>query len=240
MVRFPARPPPTRSCGPFFVHCQHGSDRTGVCIAAYRIVVQGWTKQDAIREMTGGNYGFHGSGRTSGLPPAHGRGGDEAQGRPRGRGRPGSDTACRHRRIPRGPRRAGLRRPPLRPRPVPPHGLLLRGVRHLGGRRGGRPREAAHVDAGGALRPAPAPRGRRGWWTAFRVLGPDAYAIEEGPEGLCVFAYRGARGQHLCSLHSAALEAGLPPQSVKPDCCFTWPLSIATRGRRWSPSRWTR
>ncbi len=45
---------------PIFVHCEHGSDRTGVCMAAYRIVVQGWTKQDAIREMTTGGYGFHG------------------------------------------------------------------------------------------------------------------------------------------------------------------------------------
>ena len=62
----------------------------------------------------------------------------------------------------------------------------------------------------------------------FRDLGPDAYAIEEGPDGLCIFAYLGGRGQQLCSLHSAALEAGLPPQSVKPDCCFTWPLAIAT------------
>lgn len=45
---------------PIFVHCEHGSDRTGVCMAAYRVVVQGWSKKDAIREMTEGNYGFHG------------------------------------------------------------------------------------------------------------------------------------------------------------------------------------
>ncbi len=45
---------------PVFVHCEHGSDRTGVCVAAYRIVVQGWSKPDAIREMTEGDYGFHG------------------------------------------------------------------------------------------------------------------------------------------------------------------------------------
>ena len=62
----------------------------------------------------------------------------------------------------------------------------------------------------------------------FRTLGPDAYAIVEGEGGLCAFAYRGARGEHLCSLHSAALEAGLPPQAVKPDCCFIWPLSVAS------------
>lgn len=44
---------------PIYVHCQHGSDRTGVVIAMYRIVVQGWTKEAAIAEMKGGGYGFH-------------------------------------------------------------------------------------------------------------------------------------------------------------------------------------
>lgn len=45
--------------GPFLVHCLHGADRTGTMIAIYRIAVQGWKKDDAIREMTGGGYGFH-------------------------------------------------------------------------------------------------------------------------------------------------------------------------------------
>lgn len=44
--------------GPFVVHCQHGADRTGVMCALYRIVVQGWTKDEAIREMTIGGFGF--------------------------------------------------------------------------------------------------------------------------------------------------------------------------------------
>jgi protein tyrosine/serine phosphatase len=44
---------------PVLVHCRHGSDRTGTMCAAYRIVVQGWTKQDAIDEMESGGYGFH-------------------------------------------------------------------------------------------------------------------------------------------------------------------------------------
>jgi protein tyrosine/serine phosphatase len=44
---------------PVFVHCQHGSDRTGTMIAIYRVAVQGWDKEEAIREMTGGGYGFH-------------------------------------------------------------------------------------------------------------------------------------------------------------------------------------
>ncbi len=44
---------------PVFVHCQHGSDRTGAMCAAYRVVVEGWTKQQAIDEMTSGGFGFH-------------------------------------------------------------------------------------------------------------------------------------------------------------------------------------
>ena len=45
---------------PVFVHCQHGSDRTGTAVALYRIAVQGWDREEAIREMTRGGYGFHG------------------------------------------------------------------------------------------------------------------------------------------------------------------------------------
>ncbi|HMR04712.1 MAG TPA: dual specificity protein phosphatase family protein [Polyangiaceae bacterium] len=44
---------------PVLVHCQHGADRTGVATAAYRIAVQGWSKDEAIAEMTQGGFGFH-------------------------------------------------------------------------------------------------------------------------------------------------------------------------------------
>ena len=44
---------------PVLVHCQHGADRTGTMIAVYRIAVQGWSKAEAIREMTQGGFGFH-------------------------------------------------------------------------------------------------------------------------------------------------------------------------------------
>ena len=45
--------------GPFLVYCQHGADRTGVISAMYRIVEQGWSKDEAIEEMVYGGYGFH-------------------------------------------------------------------------------------------------------------------------------------------------------------------------------------
>jgi len=45
---------------PVFVHCQHGADRTGTMCAIYRIAVEGWSKEEAIEEMTKGGFGFHG------------------------------------------------------------------------------------------------------------------------------------------------------------------------------------
>jgi protein tyrosine/serine phosphatase len=44
---------------PVLVHCHYGADRTGVMVAVYRIAIQGWTKDEAIREMTEGGFGFH-------------------------------------------------------------------------------------------------------------------------------------------------------------------------------------
>lgn len=44
--------------GPFLIHCKHGSDRTGLMCAMYRIVVQGWTKEAAIDELKNGGYGY--------------------------------------------------------------------------------------------------------------------------------------------------------------------------------------
>jgi protein tyrosine phosphatase (PTP) superfamily phosphohydrolase (DUF442 family) len=44
---------------PVLVHCLHGADRTGTMSAVYRIVVQGWSKEAAVREMTEGGYNFH-------------------------------------------------------------------------------------------------------------------------------------------------------------------------------------
>lgn len=44
---------------PVFVHCKHGADRTGTMCAAYRVVVQGWPKEEAVREMKDGGFNFH-------------------------------------------------------------------------------------------------------------------------------------------------------------------------------------
>jgi protein tyrosine/serine phosphatase len=45
------------SKGPVLMHCKHGSDRTGLMAAMYRVVVQGWSKEDALNEMTRGGFG---------------------------------------------------------------------------------------------------------------------------------------------------------------------------------------
>jgi len=43
---------------PVFVHCRRGADRTGTMCAVYRIVVCGWSREEAVKEMTDGGYGF--------------------------------------------------------------------------------------------------------------------------------------------------------------------------------------
>ena len=45
------------SNGPVLMHCKHGSDRTGLMAAMYRVVIQGWSKEDALNEMTLGGFG---------------------------------------------------------------------------------------------------------------------------------------------------------------------------------------
>ncbi len=39
------------SMQPVFVHCKHGSDRTGLMCAAYRMTIEGWTPEQAAQEM---------------------------------------------------------------------------------------------------------------------------------------------------------------------------------------------
>ena len=44
---------------PVLVHCLHGSDRTGLIVALYRILYEGWTREMAVYEMTEGGFGYH-------------------------------------------------------------------------------------------------------------------------------------------------------------------------------------
>lgn len=45
--------------GPILIHCWHGSDRTGVISAAYRVIFQNWSRARAIDEFKNGGYGYH-------------------------------------------------------------------------------------------------------------------------------------------------------------------------------------
>ena len=44
---------------PVLVHCWHGSDRTGIVVAAYRIVFEGYSVQAAEAEFRTETYGHH-------------------------------------------------------------------------------------------------------------------------------------------------------------------------------------
>jgi protein tyrosine/serine phosphatase len=44
---------------PLLIHCWHGSDRTGLICAMYRIIYQDWSKKEAIDELLNGGYGYH-------------------------------------------------------------------------------------------------------------------------------------------------------------------------------------
>jgi tyrosine-protein phosphatase SIW14 len=46
-------------CQPVYVYCNRGSERTGMMSATYRVVVEGWSKEDAIAEMTEGPFDYH-------------------------------------------------------------------------------------------------------------------------------------------------------------------------------------
>jgi tyrosine-protein phosphatase SIW14 len=44
---------------PILIHCWHGSDRTGLVVAAYRITTQGWEPAAAADELANGGFGYH-------------------------------------------------------------------------------------------------------------------------------------------------------------------------------------
>lgn len=42
---------------PVLVHCEHGADRTGLMVAAWRVAVEGWTPAEAAAELP--RFDFH-------------------------------------------------------------------------------------------------------------------------------------------------------------------------------------
>lgn len=48
-----------RAPKPVLIHCRHGSDRTGAAVAAWRIVFEGWTVEQAVSELMEPEYGHH-------------------------------------------------------------------------------------------------------------------------------------------------------------------------------------
>lgn len=48
-----------QSNGPVLLHCTHGADRTGMIIALWRMLYQGWSRDQALDELQHGGFGFH-------------------------------------------------------------------------------------------------------------------------------------------------------------------------------------
>lgn len=55
---------------------------------------------------------------------------------------------------------------------------------------------------------------------------PGLFSIDTTEDGLCVFGYW-FRGRTRCSLHTVALQLGLPLEQVKPKVCLLWPLHVS-------------
>lgn len=45
------------SRGAVLIHCKHGQNRTGLIAAMYRVIYQGWSKEQALAEMAGAGFG---------------------------------------------------------------------------------------------------------------------------------------------------------------------------------------
>lgn len=68
--------------------------------------------------------------------------------------------------------------------------------------------------------------GAQGYDNIFEEAEDGCFIIDVDENERCVFAYTTAKEEILCSLHSAAIDLGLPPVDVKPKCCSLWPLAL--------------
>ena len=65
-----------------------------------------------------------------------------------------------------------------------------------------------------------------GYDNVFEEAEDGIFLIDADADEQCVFAYMNEAEETLCSLHSAAIELGLPPVDIKPRCCSLWPLAL--------------
>ena len=65
-----------------------------------------------------------------------------------------------------------------------------------------------------------------GYENVFEEEEPGLFSIDTTEDGLCLFAYRSRHRLH-CSLHTVAVELGLPLEQVKPKVCLLWPLHFS-------------
>jgi hypothetical protein len=78
---------------------------------------------------------------------------------------------------------------------------------------------------------APSIAGDPGHDNVFEEAEEGCFLIDVDEHERCVFAYVNEAEETLCSLHSAAIELGLPPVEVKPKCCSLWPLALTDEPR---------
>ncbi len=68
------------------------------------------------------------------------------------------------------------------------------------------------------------PRDRR---SVLRRITAGRYVLRKNDDGCCELSYRTDDGRLLCTLHTAALEEGIPLRKAKPRLCLLWPLSLS-------------
>ncbi len=65
-----------------------------------------------------------------------------------------------------------------------------------------------------------------GYDNVFDPEEPGLYSIDGNEDGLCLLAYW-RDGRTHCSLHTVALDLGLPLEDIKPKCCMLWPMHFS-------------
>ena len=80
-----------------------------------------------------------------------------------------------------------------------------------------------------AAKYAPGLADRDGFRNVFEEEDRTWSSVDAREDGACVFSYPAANNRLLCSLHTAALDLGRQPESVKPQCCSLWPLTLSGR-----------